>query len=271
MQSIIHALALYAISLSVILTYTKILFFISHFRKNNSVNDIAYGPAFIFATVILTMYQLSKTPISLYSLIMFFLIIIWGTRLSYRIYRRNHGREEDFRHKMQREKWMEKGKTYATFRTYIQLFVFQGIIISIILLPFTLSLSASPKNNTLLLLGLVMWIIGFYFEEVGDSELDKFVKTRHEHGQRILKSGLWKYTRHPNYFGESLMWLSLAVIAIGATESFIPLLSPILITYLILFVTGVPHIEKRFEGHPEWEEYKKRTNKFIPSRPKIKF
>ncbi len=263
-----NVISLYLLSLAIILTYTKILFLISHMRKNNSVADIAYGPAFIFAIIGLTVIQMSHSVLSTYTVILFFLITIWAVRLSYRLYKRNHDRPEDFRHRMQRELWMKRGKTYTTIRTYIQLFVMQGVIISIILLPFTLSLATSPESSTWLFIGLIIWIIGFYFETVGDNQLDTFVKTKPEHGKTIIDTGLWKYSRHPNYFGESLMWWAIAVIAIGATYSILPIISPILITCLILFVTGVPLVEKRFAGNPDWEAYKKRTNKFIPFRPK---
>jgi steroid 5-alpha reductase family enzyme len=263
-----QTISLYLLSLAIIFTYTKLLFFISHLRKNNSVADIAYGPAFIIATIALTIIQLNKTPLSLYTVVLFFLILIWGIRLSRRLYKRNHGKPEDFRHRMQREKWEQKGKMYTTVRTYIQIFVLQGFIISIVLLPFTLSLAASPKNNIWLFVGIIIWAIGFYFETIGDRELDTFIKTKPEHGTLIIRSGLWKYTRHPNHFGESVMWWAIAIIGIGASYSLLSLLSPILITTLILFVTGIPLIEKRFAGNPEWEEYKKRTSKFVPLPPK---
>ncbi len=265
MQDII---SLYLLSLAIIFTYAKIIFIISHLRKNHSVADIAYGPTFIFAAIGLIIIQLSKAPLSIYTYILFVLIFIWAVRLSYRLYKRNHGKPEDFRHKEQRERWEKKGKTYANIRSYIQLFLIRGFIISIILLPFTISLASSHEPSVWLFIGLLIWIVGFYFETVGDRELDEFMKTKEKHGKEIIDSGLWKYSRHPNYFGESLMWWAIAVIGISATYSILPIISPLLITSLMLFVTGVPMIEKRFAGNPQWESYKKKTNKFLPFRPK---
>lgn len=261
-------ITLYLLSLVIILTYTKLLFFIAHLRKNNSVADIAYGPAFIIAATVLSIIQLNKAPLSPYSALLYILIMIWGVRLSYRLYKRNHGKPEDFRHRQQREKWEQRGKLYTTIRTYIQLFVLQGFIISIILLPFTLSLGGSPEVSSWIVIGIILWLVGFYFETIGDLELDRFIRTKAEHSKLIIRNGLWKYSRHPNYFGESLMWAALAIIAISTTNSFLPALSPILVTILVLFVTGIPLIEKRFKGNPEWEEYKKVTSKFIPKPPK---
>ena len=261
-------ISLYLLSLAIIFTYAKIIFIISHMRKNHSVADIAYGPTFIFAAIGLVIIQLSKTPLSLYTCVLFILISIWAIRLSYRLYKRNHGKPEDFRHREQRELWEKKGKTYATVRSYIQLFLIRGFIISIILLPFTISLASSREVSIWLFIGLLIWIVGFYFEAVGDRELDHFVKTKPEHGKEIIDYGLWKYSRHPNYFGESLMWWAIAVIGISASYSILPIISPILITSLVLFVTGIPLIEKRFAGNQAWEEYKKKTSKFIPRWPK---
>lgn len=237
-------------------------------RKNHSVADIAYGPAFIFASVGLVIIQLSKAPLSLYTSVLFILISIWAVRLSYRLYKRNHGKPEDFRHREQRELWESKGKTYATIRSYIQLFLLRGFMISLILLPFTVSLASSHEAPVWLFIGLLIWMVGFYFEAVGDRELDHFIQTKAEHGKVIIDSGLWKYSRHPNYFGESLMWWAIAVIGISASYSILPIISPIIITSLVLFVTGIPLIEKRFAGNPAWEDYKKKTSKFIPRRPK---
>lgn len=83
-----------------------------------------------------------------------------------------------------------------------------------------------------------------------------------------MKSGLWKYTRHPNYFGESLMWWGLALVAFGGVATYFVFLSPLLITYLLTKVSGIPMLEKKWEGVPEWEVYKKQTSAFFPLPPK---
>ena len=107
-------------------------------------------------------------------------------------------------------------------------------------------------------------MIGFFFEAVGDAELDSFIAKRNKHGLRFLTTGLFAYTRHPNYFGESMMWLGLATISFGAGSSFIVYISPLLITTLLLFVSGIPMVEKRWHDDKEWEAYAKKTNAFFP-------
>jgi steroid 5-alpha reductase family enzyme len=153
-------------------------------------------------------------------------------------------------------------------RSYLQIFILQGLIISLVLLPFTVSLSSTSNSSSWVFFALILWIIGFCFEAIGDKQLDRFIKSDDPHKGTIMKTGLWKYTRHPNYFGESTMWWSLAIIALSSGVSFIVLLSPILITYLLLFVSGIPMLEKKWEGNEEWEAYKKKTSAFFPLAPK---
>lgn len=269
----IITIAIYIFSLLITLGYTTVLFFIAQIKKDNSIIDIAYGIGFIIVGLILMEKSFDPNPISLYSIIILTLIAIWGTRLASRIYRKNKGKPEDFRYTAWRNDWMRKGQVYFLARSYLQIFILQGIIISIVLLPFTLSLSARETGtHTLLLFGLVVWVIGFCFEAIGDKQLDAFIKSKNIHKGRIMKTGLWKYTRHPNYFGESTMWFGLSFIALASGASYAALLSPFLITYLLLFVSGIPMLEKKWEDDkdvlPEWEEYKQKTSAFIPLFPK---
>ena len=110
-------------------------------------------------------------------------------------------------------------------------------------------------------------MVGFFFEVLGDKQLDTFIKDPNKKST-IMQTGLWKYTRHPNYFGESTMWWGLALIALIGSSSILVVLSPILITYLLLFVSGIPMLEKKWDGIPEWEVYKKKTSTFFPLPPR---
>jgi steroid 5-alpha reductase family enzyme len=181
---------------------------------------------------------------------------------------KNRGKKEDFRYAAWRAEWMKKGNIYTAVRSYIQVFLLQGIIIFIVVLPGILG--NTPQNNTMQWYnwaGVVLWIIGFIFESVGDAQLDRFLKRKKEGIEKagIMKVGLWKYTRHPNYFGESLMWWGLAFICLfGVPYSVLVFVSPILITHLLLNVSGIPMLEAKWVGNPEWEEYKAKTSAFIP-------
>lgn len=261
-------LTLYLLSLAIIIIYTTVLFFIAQKKQDNSIIDITYGPIFIVTAYTLTTLKLQLSSISLNTLLILLLITIWGARLSYRIYQKNKGKPEDFRYKVWREEWSKKGHTYFLVRSYLQIFILQGVIISLVLLPFTLSINTGIPSNHFTDLALLIWIVGFFFEAVGDKQLDIFIKNKATHKGIIMKTGLWKYTRHPNYFGEAMMWLGLACIAVSAGASFLVFISPLLITYLLIFISGIPMLEKKWEGITEWEVYKNKTSAFIPLPPK---
>jgi steroid 5-alpha reductase family enzyme len=261
------SLAFYLLSLIIALSYTTVLFFVAQFKKDNSIIDIGYGLGFIFTAITLMIAAHNRGSISDYTIVLFTLIIIWGTRLSFRIYKKNRNKPEDFRYASWRIEWMRKGYIYYLSRAYLQIFILQGFIISIVLLPYTLTLTANGNGSTILF-GLCLWLFGFFFEALGDKQLDTFIQRKNIHEGHIMKTGLWKYTRHPNYFGESMMWFGIAYIAQTSGISLIVFISPILITYLLLFVSGIPMLEKRWGGDQEWEVYKKKTSAFIPMLPK---
>ncbi len=262
-----ESIALYITSLIITLGVTSVLFFVAQFKKDNSIIDIAYGLTFIVVAYILALKKMEADPLAPASFIILFLISIWGIRLAYRIFMKNHGKGEDFRYQVWRNQWSKHGTRYYFARAYLQIFILQGVVISIVLLPFTLTLTTASQSNSLLLVGVALWILGFFFEVVGDKQLDTFIHRKNK-TVTIMKTGLWKYTRHPNYFGESMMWFSLALIAYSSGVSLFVFLSPLLITYLLLFVSGIPLLEKRWEGNEEWEVYKKKTSAFIPLPPK---
>lgn len=241
--------------------YMSLLFIISLLRRDNGTADIGYG----IGVMVVVFAALLQTPVSGVAAILCVLPFIWATRLALRIFRKNYGKSEDFRYKAWRDAW---GKWFVV-RSYFQIYMLQGLVIFLVALPILLAVVA-PKAPVMWLVvsGLMLWLLGFFFEAVGDFQLDKFIKDPVNKG-RIMTEGLWKYSRHPNYFGESCMWWGIAIAASGLTMY--PLLgfvSPILITYLLLFISGVPMLEKRWAGNQEWEEYKAKTSVFIPLPPK---
>lgn len=260
-------LNIYFISLVIILIFTTLVFFVALLKKDNSIIDTVYGLGFILTAYVLTYLKLQVAQVSPYTVLILILVTIWGFRLSYRIFRKNRNKDEDFRYKAWREEWMQEGKAYFLVRSHLQIFVLQGIVISIVLLPFTMSLLGAGTYPTLLSIGTIVWLVGFFFEFIGDYQLDRFIKRKNEQTGNIMKRGLWKYTRHPNYFGEATMWWGLALIGYGATASFWVFLSPVLITYLLVRVSGIPMLEAKWSGD-EWEEYKRKTSAFIPMPPK---
>ncbi len=262
-------LSSYLFSLCVTLFLTTIYFGFAVYKKDNSIIDRFYGLTFVITAWFMVMLQLQTSVISPLTALVLVLISIWGIRLSSRIHLKNKRKGvEDFRYASWREEWMKKGKDYFYVRSYLQIFVLQGFVVSIVLLPFTLII-ANPisLSSPFITAGLFIWLVGFFFESVGDYQVDRFVKHKHHDGEQIMKNGLWKYTRHPNYFGESSMWWGLALMAFSQASVFV-FLSPALITYLLLKVSGIPLLERRWKGLPEWEAYKSKTSAFFPLPPK---
>ena len=259
--------SIYLLSLILCALFTTFVFSVAQKKKDNSIMDVAYGQTFIFTSVVLGYLGISQNIFPHFSFLIVFFILIWGVRLSYRIYKRNKGKGEDFRYAAWRELWTKKGKLYFFVRSYLQIFILQAFVVSLVLLPLTLSLRDGGTLygiSLLTILGVLLWIIGFFFEAVGDAELDSFLAQRNKHGKKFLTTGLFSLTRHPNYFGEATMWLGLATIAFSGGAPFLVFISPLLITILLLYVSGIPMVEKRWQGDPEWEEYAKKTRGFLP-------
>ena len=130
-----------------------------------------------------------------------------------------------------------------------------------------ISSQSQPNLNILDYAGALLWLFGFFFETVGDWQLAKFLEKKNSK-EKVMKTGLWKYSRHPNYFGEVTMWWAVFLITTNSPLGFYGIISPLIISFLILFVSGVPLLEQKYAGDPEYEEYKKKTSKFIPLPPK---
>ena len=144
----------------------------------------------------------------------------------------------------------------------------QGVFMYIIGLPI-IAINSSPVGQFSIYswIGLAFWLVGFYFEAVGDYQKSQFRKNPANHGH-IITTGLWHYTRHPNYFGEAMMWWGIFVISIPFGHWYLSIASPLVLTLLITKVSGVAMLEKKYEGNKEFEEYARRTSAFVPMPPK---
>jgi steroid 5-alpha reductase family enzyme len=249
-------------SVVVVLIYMLGLFVAAMIKKDNSIADIAWGLGFVvIAGVNLCIRQTSSGR----QLLITGVMMIWAFRLAGHILVRNKGRGEDFRYAQWREEW---GKNII-IKTLLNVFLLQGLLMVIIAYPVILVHStAQPPLNFLDVAGFVIWLIGFFFESVGDYQLLKFKKERSNRGN-ILTSGVWKYTRHPNYFGEVTIWWGIFMIALSAPYGLTALISPMVITFLLLKVSGVPMLEKKYHGNPEFMEYARKTSRFIPRFPHV--
>lgn len=239
-----------------IILYATAWFIIALYKKRNDVADIAWGIGYILICIYLFITH-DRWPVLLltYSLVLF-----WGLRLSIHIYNRNKNKKEDFRYYAWRQEW---GKNFI-WRSYLQIFILQGIILLIIISPVIHAAWSEPVEwNIFTWIGLCSWLVGFYFQAVADHQLTVFIKKRQNAGD-IMKTGLWKFSRHPNYFGEILMWWGVFIITLPIKNSAYFIISPVCITFLLVFVSGIPLLEKKYKNNPAFEAYKKKTSKLIP-------
>lgn len=248
---------IYIQTILLIFIYFTIFFIVAQIKKDNSIVDIGWGLGF----VLVSNYSLiGSEHFNFRSIITTIIVTLWGLRLFYHISRRNVGKPEDFRYAKMRKEW---GK-WLVPRAFFQVFMLQGFMMFIIAYPIVI-INNSVNNDFKITdaIGLIIWAIGFFFEAVGDKQLRNFKKDSNNKGH-ILKNGLWKYTRHPNYFGEATMWWGIFFIALSVDSGIYGIISPIVITLLLLFVSGVPMLEYHYKDNLEFQDYAKVTNKFFP-------
>ncbi|OEK05389.1 DUF1295 domain-containing protein [Roseivirga misakiensis] len=238
------------------LAYANFWFIVSLLTKRNDIADVAWGMGYVGICVFLFLngYQ------SDLSLLVYVLVGLWGGRLSLYIGLRNSKKKEDFRYNQWRNAW---GSNFY-WRSYLQVYILQVALLMIVSIPIVLTAQSTNAELTFISgLGTVLWVIGFYWQVVGDRQLSKFKKIRTDKEQ-VLQTGLWKYSRHPNYFGEILMWWGIAAIVLPMPYGWIGLASPMLITYLLLFVSGVPMLERRYAKNEAFQKYKEKTPPVFP-------
>ncbi len=245
---------------TIILIWQTIWFFISLAKKRNDIADIIWS----LGAILVCTYILTTNIFTLRYFLVFCLILMWGLRVSIHVFLRNRGKKEDSRYQKWRKEW---GKSFK-IRSFFQVFLLQGFVTILLVAPAILvSTYHQPPLGWLDIVGSCVWCVGFFFETIGDYQLQQFIKNPSNKG-KIMTGGLWKYTRHPNYFGETTMWWGIFIIALSSPYGVYSLISPITITFLLLFVSGIPMLEKKYADNPEFQEYKKRTSAFIPLPPK---
>lgn len=252
---------LLTLEILLVFLYMTTWFFISLWKKRNDLADIAWGLGFILITLSSLFYQ---NNFSLRAILVALLVLAWGLRLSIHIFLRNKNKKEDFRYKKWRAEW---GKLFY-IRSYLQIFLLQGLLMLTIALPVIIVMAYSHSPLAWLdLIGLLVWLTGFYFEASADYQLKRFLAHPANQG-RIMTQGVWRYSRHPNYFGEIAQWWGIFIIALSVPYGLYGIIGPLAITLLILKVSGVPMLEKRYQDNPAYQEYKKKTSIFFPLPPK---
>jgi len=240
----------------VILLFMTAVFIVSVMRKDNSVADIAWGTGFI----IIGFYTLMQSGvIDLRKIIVNLLVLIWGLRLSIHILNRNKGKEEDFRYKAWRDSWR-----YFYLRSYLQVYMLQGLIMMIVSAPvWFINSSEGGPLGAWDSIGLILFGAGFLLEAFADYQLSAFKADPANKG-KIMTLGVWAVSRHPNHFGEALVWWGIGFYTLSFPYGWATLAGPVVITLMLRFVSGVPMLEKRYAGRPDWEAYKAKTAPFVP-------
>lgn len=241
-------------------SYATLIFLVSIVKKRNDIADIARGIGYILICGYLLWTQAYTSRLRLVSL----LVLIRWTRLALHIYLRNRQRTEDFRYAQRRKEW------WSTFylRSYLQVYLLQAFFLLLIISPIIIiSTHSQSALNFLDYIGVLLWCIWFFFEAVGDRQLVQFSKKPTNKGH-IMQTGLRKYTRHPNYFGEVTLRWWIGIIALSSPLGGWWLVWPLSISRLILYVSGIPMLEKKYASNQEYISYKQKTSPFLPQPPK---
>jgi steroid 5-alpha reductase family enzyme len=240
-----------------IFIFFNIFYIISIARDDLGTIDTAWGLSFF---VILCSGIQDFSSLNWRQLTLLVIVGLWATRLSgYIFYRNLKIGKEDYRYEEMRNSWGESYKITA----YFKVFMLQGVLAIIIGYPLFLVSQSDPGAFTILDgIGLSIWLYGFLVESIADYQKDRF-KSNPENKGKIIMSGLWKYSRHPNYYGEAVLWWGIFLFLCSSLNFYIIIISPIVLTFLLLKVSGVALLEQKYKDHPDFEKYKNSTNAFI--------
>ncbi len=256
-------ITIYLQAFLVIMTMMTTLWIVSIFIKNVSIVDLFWGFGFVLANA---WYFFMTGEASWRKVLVLILVTVWGLRLSIYLALRNIGKGEDFR-------YQEFRRNYGAHRYWwvslFQTFLLQGVLLWLISIPL-LGINFYSKTNALNVfdyLAMAVWLIGFVFEAGGDYQLAAFKRNPDNKG-KVLSSGFWRFTRHPNYFGDSAVWWAYALFCMAAGNYWM-IYGSILMTALIIKVSGVAMLEKSLKDKkPDYQEYVRKTSAFLPWLPK---
>jgi len=279
-------------SAAVVFGLLTLLWTISLAVKDASLIDIFWGFGFLVVAAVCLYLAPLKIP---YLILLAVMPILWGIRLSLYLAKRNLGHGEDKRYVGMRKRAEKKGISEMAWRirTVFTVYFGQGLLIMIVSAPIWLAMatgkfdfvagsgqvgteeiqSFSTKIGLLSILGATLWLIGFLFETIGDAQLSSFLKKNKSYegpyeDKPVLNTGLWKYTRHPNYFGNACMWWGIWLVACQAPWGWVTIFAPIIMTFLLTRVSGRDLLERQLKKRPAYQDYIKRTSGFFPRLPK---
>ena len=266
------------------------LWLISLKIKDASIIDIFWG----FGFVVVAITCLAVTPKTPYVWLLAALPIIWGLRLTAYLARRNLGHGEDRRYVAMRTRSGMDEMAWRR-RAFFTIYLGQGLLILIVSAPVWIGMAnaysftqincitepcgyppeivENAKIGVITIIGATLWLIGFLFEAVGDAQLAAFLKRNKDYdgppeNKPVLDTGLWKYTRHPNYFGNACMWWGIWIVACAAPWGWVSVFAPIIMTLLLVRVSGKDLLERHMKKRPAYRDYVARTSGFFPWFPR---
>lgn len=248
-----------------VLTLVLLLWLLSIPLRDISIIDMAFSS--LIAGSLLLVYGYSGAHGLIPGLITG-LVLIWALRMSVYLVHRNWGHGEDPRYTRLRQ-WVAPGWPFH-WLSLRQVFLLQGAVIWTLTLPQQIAMvtGTTATLGALALIGVAMWCVGFFFETVGDYQLSQFKADPARRGQ-VLNTGLWRYTRHPNYFGELCQWWGLFAIALEAPWAWCGIIGPLVYSWLVINVTGQRTLDKKLAREkPEYARYMRQTSGLLPRPPR---
>jgi steroid 5-alpha reductase family enzyme len=243
--------------------FVTILWFVSLALRDSSIVDSFWGLGFVAIAAGVTAAGQAVPPSRAW--LLGGLVAIWGLRLSHHIFWRNKGKGEDYRYR----KWRDAAGAAWWWRSYFKVFLLQGVIMWLVAAPVVAVLGArsQPPLGWADAVGTVVWAVGFFFEAAGDWQLARFKSDPANRG-RLFTAGVWRYTRHPNYFGDASVWWGHFLLA-AASGAWWTVFSPLLMTFLLVRVSGVSMLEPALRSSkPGYGEYIETTSAFVPRPPR---
>ncbi|ATY13261.1 DUF1295 domain-containing protein [Amycolatopsis sp. AA4] len=253
-------IALLGLTAGVTLLAVTLTFGIARLRRRYDTIDTFWGLG--FALVAVVSFPFGTGPLAL-RLTTAALTVVWGVRLAVHLHLRNRGKPEDPRY----QQIVERAGANPGFRIFVRTYLMQAAVLWFVSLPVQFAMSGKGFGLTAWL-GVLGWLVGFAFETVGDEQLRRFRANPANRGQ-VLDTGLWRYTRHPNYFGDACVWWGLYLLACSTWPGAATILSPVAMTFTLARGTGKPMLEKGLrQTRPGYADYIARTSGFFPLPPK---
>lgn len=262
-MSVSSALFASAIAIAAVMLATWLC---SLWMKDASIVDVVWGLGFVVVAWKVRLHADTDTD---RQNLLVGMVTIWGLRLALHLGWRNHGKPEDYRYRAMRTRW---GSRFALM-SLVTVFAVQASLMWIVSLPVQLGqVPGGDGPGVLAVVGVVAWVVGLGFETIGDAQLTRFKSDPANQG-RVMDGGLWRYTRHPNYFGDACAWWGVGLVAVEAANPdwarLLCLVGPVVMTLLLLKVSGVALLERSLRKRkPDYEAYAARTSSFIPMPPR---